>query len=333
MKFLKKKIILVISSILLTLSPILIILIIIIGAFVGGSVIEERNASTVSGAPVINSQLYAERYRNLLNKYLLTKGYVSLERMVFYLQRTHNVLDTSKLKYDEWEKAYLENVNVEEKQMMPIKTVCKSISKDNTLPKFTITNGVNENGFYIDVIDLCSVNGDSILDNDDYSEYYYPQPYIFPLKRNFNITSIVFEHRNIDFGLSAKEQASVNFHSGWDFSVPIGTNFYSVCDGVVDKIVNTQIKDVPFKQSNNQVGNYMTVKCTNGLKVSYNHLQYKSQPFNIKEGILVKSGDLLGRTSTTGRSTGGHLHLGLSDNSGKLLDALVYIDLKKYKED
>ena len=97
--------------------------------------------------------------------------------------------------------------------------------------------------------------------------------------------------------------------------------------------VKVQIKDVPFKQSNNQVGNYMTVKCTNGLKVSYNHLQYKSQPFNIKEGILVKSGDLLGRTSTTGRSTGGHLHLGLSDNSGKLLDALVYIDSKKYKED
>ena len=149
MKFLKKKIILVFSSILLTLAPILIILIIIIGAFVGGSVIEERNASTVSGAPVINSQLYAERYRNLLNKYLLTKGYVSLERLVFYLQRTHNVLDTSKLKYDEWEKAYLENVNVEEKQMIPIKTVCKSISKDSTLPKFTIANGINENGFYL----------------------------------------------------------------------------------------------------------------------------------------------------------------------------------------
>ena len=56
------------------------------------------------------------------------------------------------------------------------------------------------------------------------------------------------------------------------------------------------------------------------------HLKYKSQPNNIFVGATVKQGDLLGQTSTTGRSTGPHLHIGLKDSTGKILDVLSYID-------
>jgi len=37
-------------------------------------------------------------------------------------------------------------------------------------------------------------------------------------------------------------------------------------------------------------------------------------------------GEFLGKTSTTGLSTGPHLHLGLKTLDGKVLDALEYID-------
>lgn len=281
---------------------------------------------------VINSQLYAERYRSILNKYLISKGYVSLERLVFYLQRTNNVLDTSTLSYEVWEKAYLDNLNLEEKQMIPIKTICKKINSDTSIPSFTIENGLNADGVAIDVINLCIVNDVDITQSDDYDEIYYPLPFSFPLKVNFTVTSIAFEHRQVDLGnISEEAQASTNFHSGWDLAVPTGTNFYSICDGTVSNITNTQANDLPFKQSGNSTGNYMMVTCSNGFTAMYWHLQYNSQPFQLRKGSLVRKGDLLGRTSTTGTSTGPHLHLGLKDPDGNLLDAISYIDFTNYE--
>ena len=57
----------------------------------------------------------------------------------------------------------------------------------------------------------------------------------------------------------------------------------------------------------------------------YWHIQYNSQPFGIRKGTLVKKGELLGRTSTTGTSTGPHLHMGLKDPEGNLLDVMSYV--------
>lgn len=327
----KKKILLAILPILSGVVVFFILIVAIISFVTGESLVEERVNSMREKSSVINSQLYAERYRGLLNKYLTTKGYVSLERMVFYLQRTNNVLDTSTLSLELWDKAYLANINEEEKQMIPIKTVCKNLSSDTSLPLFTIENGTNNDGVYIDVIDLCHVDGDDITLNNDYDEYYYPLPFTFPIRRDFTVTSIVFEHRNVDFGISIEDQERVNFHSGWDFAVPIGTNFYSICDGVVTNITNTQANDLPYNQSNNSTGNYMIVKCSNGLSALYWHLQYRSQPFGLKVGSIVRKNDLLGRTSTTGQSTGPHLHLGLRAEDNTLLDAVAYINFSEYE--
>lgn len=309
------------------------ILIIAITSFATGkALVEEQLNNMREKSVVINNQLYAERYRGLLNKYLADKGYVSLERLVFYLQRTNNVLDTSTLSYDLWDKAYLANINEEEKQMIPIKTMCKTLDKDKSLPKFTIENGTSKSGIAIDVIDLCNVDGVDITTSNDYDEYYYPLPFSFPVNRNFSITSMVFEYRNVDLGNISKEQQDrTNFHSGWDIAVPTGTNFYSICDGTVSNVVNTQANDLPFKQSGNSTGNYMIVKCTNNLSALYWHIQYKSQPSTIKVGSIVHKNDLLGRTSTTGTSTGPHLHLGLRTEDNELLDAMAYINFAEYK--
>lgn len=314
------------------LAIIFIIVIAVCGYKMGEAYVNEQANQMRANSVVINSQLYVERYRSLLNKYLVSKGYVSLERMVFYLQRTNNILDTSILSYDTWEKAYLENLNFEEKQMIPIKTICKKLDSDTSIPNLTIENGMNENGIAIDVINLCVANDVDITKSDEYSELYFPLPYTFPLRNNFTVTSIVFEHRNVDLGnLSDSAQANANFHSGWDLAIPTGTNFYSICDGTVSNITNTQANDLPFKESGNSTGNYMMVTCSNGFTAMYWHIQYQSQPYQVKVGTNVRKGELLGRTSTTGTSTGPHLHLGLKDKEGKLLDAMAYIDFTEYE--
>ena len=233
---------------------ILIIVLAVCGYKVGEAYVNEQVNQMKISSSVINNQLYADRYRNLLNKYLLDKGYVSLERLVFYLQRTNNILDTSTLSYEVWEQAYLANINLEEKQMIPIKTVCNKLKNDSSLPNFTIQSDTNDKGILINAIDLCNVNGVDITNSNDYDEVYYPKPYTFPLKNNFTITSIVFENRDVDLGLSAEEQARVNYHSGWDLAVPTGTNFYSICDGVISNITNTQMNDLPFKESGKSTG-------------------------------------------------------------------------------
>lgn len=331
-KLLKIKISLITFAVGFLIALILIVVIAVCGYKVGESYVNEQVNQMRANSVVINSQLYAERYRSILNKYLISKGYVSLERLVFYLQRTNNVLDTSTLSYEVWEKAYLDNLNLEEKQMIPIKTICKKINSDTSIPSFTIENGLNSDGVAIDIINLCIVNDVDITQSDDYDEIYYPLPFSFPLKVNFTVTSIAFEHRQVDLGnISEEAQASTNFHSGWDLAVPTGTNFYSICDGTVSNITNTQANDLPFKQSGNSTGNYMMVTCSNGFTAMYWHLQYNSQPFQLRKGSLVRKGDLLGRTSTTGTSTGPHLHLGLKDPDGKLLDAISYIDFTNYE--
>lgn len=326
-----KKILLIVFLILLPLIVFFVILIVTIGAEVGETIIEEQVNNMRANSSVINNQLYAERYRALLNKYLLTKGYVSLERMVFYLQRTNNILDTSTLSMEKWNQAYLDNADSEEKQMIPIKTICKKLNDDLTLSEFTIESGRNGKGVQIDVINLCDDNGVDVATSDQYYETYLPLPYTFPLKTNFSITSIVFEYRDVDFGVTYEQQDRTNYHSGWDFAVPIGTNFYSICDGEISNIINTQDNDLPYKQSLNDIGNYITITCDNNLIATYRHIQYRSQPEYLQIGSNVKKGDLIGRTSTTGTSTGGHLHLELKDSNGNLLDAMAYIDFTNYE--
>lgn len=287
---------------------------------------EVRDSNTI-----VNNQIYADRYRSILNKHLIDKGYVSLERLIFYLQRKNNLLDITTLSYSDWETAYLENLNTDRKQMIPIKTICKNLNKDTTLPEFTVESGLNDNGLYIDVINLCNVDGIDVATSNEYSEDYSYLPFVFPLQSNFTITSMVFESRDVDLGLTGEDKENANFHEGWDFAVPIGTNFYSMCNGVISNIVNTQFNDLNYKESGNSTGNYITVDCNNGMKISYLHIQANSSPFLLRVGSFVKEGDLLGRTSTTGLSTGPHLHLGMRNKDGTYLDALEYVDFN-YKK-
>lgn len=283
---------------------------VIIGVISGFGSKEQKIETNYEVATTIrNNSDYAMPYKRVINKHL-TKGYVSLERIVFYLQRTNNVLDVSLLGDSKWEEAYLSNLNLNEKQMIPIGQVCNALSKNENLPNFNIQSDERH-----DVIDLC-------LSDDSLNNSYKELPYYFPLNKKFTVTSFTNEERIIN--------GKHDIHNGWDLAVPVGTNFYSVCDGMVSKIVNSQPNDLPYKYSKNSIGNYIKVKCDNGLTSIYYHIKYKSNPKGVKENVRVKAGDLLGKTSTTGYSTGPHLHLGLIDVNKNVLDVMEYVNFTQY---
>lgn len=295
------------------------------GTVIGYENLKKQSEEKRGSVTVANNYIYTERYRTLLNSHLINDGYVSLERLVFYLQRIHNTLDTTILSYQEWEQAYLNNLNSEKKQMIPIKTICKQIKMDSNIPEYTIESDTNSNGVYIEKLNLCEVDNVDITTSQEYSEDYPYLPFVFPLKDSFVVTSMVFEMRDVDLGLSEKEQDRVNFHSGWDFGARLGLPFYNMCEGTIKNIVNTQFNDLPYKDSGNSVGNYVTVACNNGMEITYHHIKSNSVPLMYRIGTPIKEGVLLGNISTTGLSTGSHLHVGLKIN-GEQADVLEYVD-------
>ncbi len=97
-------------------------------------------------------------------------------------------------------------------------------------------------------------------------------------------------------------------HSGVDYGAPTGTPVMSVADGTVTF--------AGWKGAN---GNLVTVKHKNGYTTHYAHLSYI--PRSIKSGVKVTKKTLIGKVGSTGRSTGPHLHFGMSKN-GKFVDPL-----------
>lgn len=307
MNSVKKIIIGSIAGFVISLLPVILLFVGVVGVVMGFSSTEDKEIVTNYEMPntIRNNQIYSSPYKRVLNKYLTSKGYVSLERLVFYLQMTNNVLDVSTLNDTKWNEAYLFNLNETEKQMKPIAEICSGINTSSITIK-------SDNK--LDVINLC----EKVPLESNYKE----MPFSFPLHNKFIVTSYTNEERTLGW--------KTDVHNGWDFAVPIGTNFYSICDGTISKIVNTQTNDLPYSKSHNKIGNYVMVKCNNGLTSIYYHIKYKSSPKGLKEGSKVSKNDLLGKTSTTGESSGPHLHLGLKDVNKNILDPMDYIDMKTF---
>ena len=224
MKLLKKLLTIKIVCILIGVVGFFVIVISLIAAIFGVNIGYE-SANNLAGdyrgmSAVVNNQIYAQRYRLLLDELMVANGYVSLERLVFYLQRTNNVLDVTTLSDETWKEAYLANLNVQSRQMKPIKTVCKELKENEDLPEYTIESGTNENGVEIEALNLCYVLDKDVATSDDYTEDYPYLPFSFPfdLEQDFTTTSFVFENREVNLDLTEEEQASANFHSGWDFA-------------------------------------------------------------------------------------------------------------------
>ena len=95
-------------------------------------------------------------------------------------------------------------------------------------------------------------------------------------------------------------------HNGVDYGAPTGTPVMAVADGVV-----------AFSGWKGANGNLVSIKHKTGHTTHYAHLSYI--PPSIKRGKPVTKKTVIGRVGSTGRSTGPHLHFGMSVG-GKYMD-------------
>ncbi len=89
------------------------------------------------------------------------------------------------------------------------------------------------------------------------------------------------------------------FHSGVDFNGERGSDILAVADGVV-----------AFSGRHNSYGNMVDIDHGNGYMTRYAH----NQLILVKPGQRVRSGDVIAKMGSTGRSTGTHLHFEVWNN-------------------
>ena len=111
------------------------------------------------------------------------------------------------------------------------------------------------------------------------------------ITQGFGPTSYSFEAAYAGFA---------HLHTGIDLAVPLGTPVFAAADGVV--ALARPMTDA----AGNLVGygNYVVVQHDTGLKTLYGHLL----AIAVKEGEVVKRGQLIGLVGSTGNSTGPHTH-------------------------
>jgi hypothetical protein len=95
-------------------------------------------------------------------------------------------------------------------------------------------------------------------------------------------------------------------HSGIDLAMPEGTTLRSVADGVVDRVYD----------GTGLIGKGLSVQMPDGTRAIYGHMN----EVKAHVGDHLNAGDIVGLSGNTGNSTGPHLHFGLKDAKGNVLD-------------
>ena len=115
------------------------------------------------------------------------------------------------------------------------------------------------------------------------------------------------------FGTRADPFSGVRrFHAGVDFEAPHGTPVYAAASGVV-----------VWAGRQGGYGNHVVIDHGDGVRTHYSHLS----DIDTEIGAFVKEGDAVGFVGSTGRSTGPHLHFGVTDDSGEFMDPLALLDV------
>lgn len=101
------------------------------------------------------------------------------------------------------------------------------------------------------------------------------------------------------------------FHEGLDFRAELGEEVHCVLDGVIK-----------FSGKRGGFGNavYIYHPVANSTSM-YAHMS----SLKVKEGQVVKQGDVVGLAGSTGYSTGVHLHFGIKSPDGKWQDPLAFL--------
>jgi murein DD-endopeptidase MepM/ murein hydrolase activator NlpD len=134
----------------------------------------------------------------------------------------------------------------------------------------------------------------------DTPDAYFRSQFIWPVTGRI---SGVFGSQRI---LNGKSRSP---HSGVDIAAPKGTPIKAMADGLITMV----------HQNMFFTGKTLMIDHGHGVTSVYAHLS----AIDIKEGALVKKGEVIGRVGATGRATAPHLHWGVSWFVTKLDPALV----------
>lgn len=96
-------------------------------------------------------------------------------------------------------------------------------------------------------------------------------------------------------------------HLGLDIAVPLGTPVLIVADGVVGRVAYDTLTQQPL--GTNYAGYFVEVDHAEGWRSRYLHLKPFSE--TVQVGQLVRCGQGIALSDTTGTATGPHLHLTL----------------------
>lgn len=111
-----------------------------------------------------------------------------------------------------------------------------------------------------------------------------------------------YRHRHPVLGFSAR-------HHGVDFGAPVETKIRASASGVVQRVGYERYK-----------GRYITIRHPNRYVSHYYHLSRRAR--NIKAGVKVEQGQVIGYVGNTGLTTGPHLHYGIQKN-GRFINPLM----------
>jgi murein DD-endopeptidase MepM/ murein hydrolase activator NlpD len=104
----------------------------------------------------------------------------------------------------------------------------------------------------------------------------------------------------------------VMFHSGMDFTAPLGTDIYATGDGTISVVQSSQ----------RGLGNHIEIDHGFGYTSVYAHLNN----FNVKKGQKVKRGDIIGYVGNTGTSVANHLHYEIKLNGNHVNPVNYYFE-------
>ncbi|GHE07034.1 M23 family metallopeptidase [Streptomyces alanosinicus] len=109
-------------------------------------------------------------------------------------------------------------------------------------------------------------------------------------------------------------------HSGQDFAVPTGTEVVAIHGGTVVKAGPNGAGDGPA------YGNAVVVKHGSGAYSQYAHLSR----IDVRAGQIVKTGQRIALSGSTGNSSGPHLHFEIrtTPNFGSAVDPVAFLRTK-----
>lgn len=101
-----------------------------------------------------------------------------------------------------------------------------------------------------------------------------------------------------------------SYHGGVDFPVPVGSPIYATYDGTVATV----------RKRTDSYGYYIIIDHGNGLSTLYAH----NSELLVEEGQLVKQGETIALSGSTGNSTGPHCHFEVR-SYGNRVDPMQYL--------